>query len=71
MNGGKSTAESHSGDASPPTTGMDASTHNPEHELMHESAGDADKEVDEVTDMFADLAKKVHIPVQIIHWDDD
>ncbi|KAH7070468.1 domain found in IF2B/IF5-domain-containing protein [Paraphoma chrysanthemicola] len=40
MNGGKSTAESHSGEPStPPTDG-------------------ADKEVDEVTDMFADLAKK-------------
>jgi translation initiation factor 2 subunit 2 len=58
VNGGKSTAESHSGEASPPT-GQDAYTQNETHELTSGVTGDADKEVEEVTDMFADLAKKV------------
>jgi translation initiation factor 2 subunit 2 len=60
VNGGKSTAESHSGEPSPPT-GQDAFTHDEQHGLTSGVIGDADKEVDEVTDMFADLAKKVRI----------
>jgi hypothetical protein len=67
MNGGKSTAESHSGDASPPTTGQNTFTHGWKHELTYEITGDADKEVDEVTDMFADLTKKVCMPIRILH----
>jgi translation initiation factor 2 subunit 2 len=60
MSGGKSTAESHSGEPSP-LTGQDAHTHNEKHELTSGATGDGDKEVEEVTDMFADLAKKVRI----------
>jgi translation initiation factor 2 subunit 2 len=57
MNGGKSTAESHSGEPSPPI-GQDACTHNTEYQALTFGHTD-DKEVEEVTDMFADLAKKV------------
>jgi translation initiation factor 2 subunit 2 len=58
MNGGKSTAEHHSGDASPPT-GQHAYTRREEQGLTSGVADEPDKEVEEVTDMFADLAKKV------------
>ena len=61
MNGGKSTAESHSGEPSPPT-GQDTYTHNTEKQGLTRGVTDgADKEVEEVTDMFADLAKKVRM----------
>ena len=54
MNGGKSSAESHASHEAP---GEDACTYNTKNELTGGAA--EDKEVEEVTDMFADLAKKV------------
>jgi hypothetical protein len=60
--GGKSTAEHHSGDASPPT-GQDAYTYREEYGLTSGVTDEPDKEVEEVTDMFADLAKKVHTQI--------
>jgi hypothetical protein len=56
VNGGKSTAESHGEDSS---QGADRYTQQKKHGLTSGVTGDADKEVEEVTDMFADLAKKV------------
>lgn len=56
MNGGKSTAESHAGPS--PTMGEDAHTLHEKLWLTNLVADGADKEVEEVTDMFADLAKK-------------
>ncbi|KAF2030614.1 hypothetical protein EK21DRAFT_100297 [Setomelanomma holmii] len=58
MNGGKSTADSHSGEPSTPPMGQDTYTNDAEHGLTMGTTDGADKEVDEVTDMFADLAKK-------------
>lgn len=40
----------------------DATTHTKNHGLTSGVTGDTDKEVGEVTDMFADLAKKVRTP---------
>lgn len=59
VNGGKSTAESHSGGPSTPPTGQEAYTNKGTDELTGAITDAADKEVEEVTDMFADLAKKV------------
>jgi hypothetical protein len=59
MNGGKSTAESHSGNVSPPTGEDTWCEQNTGHGLTSGVADEADKDVEEVTDMFADLAKKV------------
>jgi translation initiation factor 2 subunit 2 len=56
VNGGKSTAESHGEDSS---RGETTYTHVKKQGLTSGVTGDADKEVEEVTDMFADLAKKV------------
>lgn len=54
-NGGKSSAESHS------TARQDAHMRDTDLGLISGVTGDADKEVEEVTDMFADLAKKVRV----------
>ena len=53
MNGGKDSAENHSAGA-----GETIDMHVIEQALTSGATGD-DKEVEEVTDMFADLAKKV------------
>ena len=55
VNGGKESAEGHSSGG-----GETACVQATEHKLTGRTAAE-DKEVDEVTDMFADLAKKVRI----------
>lgn len=67
MNGGKSTAESHSGEPSPPTS-QDAHVYTlGKHGLTRGVTDGADKDVEEVTDMFADLAKKVRKEREHLH----
>lgn len=62
VNGGKSSAESHS--AGPPTPpGEDTHTHDTRSQLTSGLVAE-DKDVEEVTDMFADLAKKVRYHTQ-------
>lgn len=61
VNGGKQSAEGHSSGG-----GETACAQATKHKLTGRAAGE-DKDVDEVTDMFADLAKKVRIHTSLGH----